>query len=348
MRWLFCFCGVVAALIIFGGFVRLTRSGLSIVEWDPVTGVLPPMGDVEWRQAFEQYQRSPEFMKVNSDMTLGEFQRIFLIEWIHRLVARLAGFTFAIPLAIFVARRTIPRRDLAPYLVMGSMFVLQAVAGWVMVASGLEDRPSVSHFNLTVHLLLAFLLLGLTLWIGLEHRRGLGACSPASAGPALERQGPTEWSTASRAIVGLLALLVVQIAYGGFTAGLKAGHVSNTWPRMLGALIPSGLFRSLTDLVESPATIVFVHRWFAFVVAAGAICVTALVRRGDANAATRRVATALLALIGVQIVLGVATVLSSVDIAIALTHQATAIALFSVTVVLLHRSLHGARRLRQE
>ncbi|MCB1269041.1 MAG: COX15/CtaA family protein, partial [Microthrixaceae bacterium] len=170
MRWLFAFSGVVAALIVFGGFVRLTRSGLSIVEWKPVTGVMPPIGEQAWHDAFAAYRRSPEFLIVNSSMTLDEFQRIFLIEWLHRLIARLAGFAFLIPFAVFVARRRIPRRDLGPYLAMGSLFVLQAVAGWVMVASGLESRPSVSHINLSVHLLLAFTLFALALWTALEHR----------------------------------------------------------------------------------------------------------------------------------------------------------------------------------
>ena len=119
MRWLFAFSGVVAALIVFGGFVRLTRSGLSIVEWKPVTGVVPPIGEQAWHDAFAAYRRSPEFLIVNSSMTLDEFQRIFLIEWLHRLIARLAGFAFLIPFAVFVARRRIPRRDLGPYLAMG-------------------------------------------------------------------------------------------------------------------------------------------------------------------------------------------------------------------------------------
>ncbi len=325
MRWLFGFCGVVAALIMFGGFVRLTRSGLSIVEWDPVTGVVPPIGETGWQQAFAEYRRSPEFIHVNSTMTLAEFQRIFLIEWIHRLVARLAGLSYAIPLTVFVLRRRIPRRDLGVYVAMGALFVLQAVAGWVMVASGLEDRPSVSHLNLTVHLLLAFALGGLALWTALEHRRGLSPTDHA------------RWSVASRATAGLLTVLLVQIAYGGFTAGLKAGHVSDTWPQMFGALVPSGLLRSVNDLLEAPATVAFIHRWFAFVVAGAAVVVTVVVHRTVGDRVARRASTALLALIGAQIVLGITTVLSSVETAVALAHQATAIALFAVTIVLLHR-----------
>lgn len=343
MRWLFAFCGVVAVLIVFGGFVRLTRSGLSIVEWDPVTGVLPPIGAKAWNRAFAEYQRSPEFIKVNSDMSLGEFKRIFTIEWVHRLVARLAGFAYAVPFLLFAVRKRIPRRDLGVYVAMGSLFVLQAVAGWVMVASGLKDRPSVSHFNLTVHLLLAFTLLGLALWSALDHLRGL---RDRTGQPAAARG----WSRQSALVAGFLAVLGVQIAYGGFTAGLKAGHVSDTWPKMFGVLVPAKLFGSVTDLFEAPATIVFIHRWFAFVVAAMAGLVAVVARSRWADPGVRRAVLGLLGVIVVQIVLGIVTVLTSVQMAVALLHQTTAIALFGVTVFLLHRlrSLDAASALPTE
>lgn len=332
-RWLFAFCGVVALLIVFGGFVRLTRSGLSIVEWDPVTGVVPPIGHDAWQDAFGEYQRSPEFEKVNSAMTLDEFRRIFLIEWIHRLVARLAGFAYAIPFFYFLVRRRIPRRDLPIYLVMGSLFVLQAVAGWVMVASGLKDRPSVSHFNLAVHLVLAFTLLGLALWAALCHRaiaRAGAAAEPGVAHP--------DWSPASKVSAAFVGALAVQVLYGGFTAGLKAGHVSDTWPLMFGQLIPTGLFAKVTDLFEAPATIVFIHRWFAFAVAAVAVWLLVVVRRHCwADSEARVGVWGLLAAIGVQIVLGVLTVLTGVNEVVALLHQATAIAVFSMGVFCLHR-----------
>ena len=332
-RWLFAFCGVVAVLIVFGGYVRLTRSGLSIVEWDPVTGVLPPIGAGAWRRAFAEYQRSPEFIKVNSTMTLGEFQRIFTIEWVHRLGARLAGFSYAVPFFVFVARKRIPRRDLGVYLVMGSLFVFQAIAGWVMVASGLKDRPSVSHFNLTVHLLLAFTLLALALWTALDHGRG-----------PMGGQGRSKRSRASVVATMFLGVLGIQIAYGGFTAGLKAGHVSDTWPKMFGVLVPGGLFDSFTDLFEEPATIVFIHRWFAFAVAAMAVLVV-VACRGREDLGVRRAVRWILVVVCLQIVLGVVTVLSSVQMVVALAHQATAIALFGASVYLLHslRSLDAAK-----
>lgn len=326
MRWLFAFCGVVAVLIVFGGFVRLTRSGLSITEWDPATGIIPPIGDRAWHEAFTRYRASPEYLKVNSSMTLDEFRRIFLIEWLHRLVARLAGLAFAIPLAVFLARRRIPRRDLGPYLVMGMLFVLQAIAGWLMVASGLEDRPSVSHYNLTVHLLLAFTLLALALWAALDHQAG-GARPPVGR----------PWTRSSKAAAGFLTVVVLQIAYGGMTAGLKAGYVSNTWPLMLGRLVPANLLDSPLDLVESPTTIAFVHRWFAFAVLTAAAALALATRPRWSDPTVRRAAAGLVAAVCLQVALGITTVLTSVKSTVALSHQAGAIVVFAAGLALLHR-----------
>ena len=326
MRWLCAFCCVVVFLILFGGFVRLTRSGLSIVEWEPVTGVVPPVGHQEWQEAFAEYQESPEFIKVNASMTLEEFRRIFLIEWLHRLVARLAGFSFLIPLAYFVARKRIPARDLPVYAAMGSLFLLQALAGWLMVASGLQDRPSVDHLNLTVHLLLAFLLLSLALWTALDHR--FGSCRLRS---------PARWSRPSRAAATLVALLVAQITYGGFTAGLKAGYVSNTWPRMFGELVPSALVVSLTDLIDSPVTVVFIHRWPAFAVLAASLALVTVVDHRHADPTIRRGLSTLIVVVIAQILLGIATVLTSISVPLALAHQGGATVLFGICIVLLHR-----------
>jgi len=172
MIWLSIFAFVVGFLIVFGGFVRLTRSGLSIVEWDPVTGVLPPIGQQAWKQEFAKYQESPEFQKVNQSMNLDGFKRIFFIEWFHRLVARLAGLVYAIPVFYFLIKGMIPRQEFGIYVVMGLLFIGQAFMGWFMVASGLVDRPSVSHFRLTLHLLLALALLAMSLWVALGHRFG--------------------------------------------------------------------------------------------------------------------------------------------------------------------------------
>jgi cytochrome c oxidase assembly protein subunit 15 len=326
MRWLLFFSFVVAFLIVFGGFVRLTRSGLSIVEWNPISGVLPPVGQQAWQEEFAKYQQTPEFIQINTGMTLPEYQYIFYIEWIHRLIARLAGLTYAIPVFYFLFKKTIPWREFGMYFVMGMLFISQAFAGWVMVASGLNERPAVSHFNLTIHLLLALGLMGLSLWTALGHKYGF---------PDSIRK--SSWSTPSKWASIYFSILILQIAYGGMTAGLKAGHVSSTWPLMFGKLLPPNLFGSLVNLIESPQTIVFVHRWLAWLVLLAAVIMVSFARRQNYLGEIKNGLMWLVAVIALQITLGVLTILSYVNIAIALFHQATAIGLFALGVYFIHR-----------
>jgi heme a synthase len=169
MNWLFLFAIIVAFLVVFGGFVRLTRSGLSITEWNPISGTSRPSAKQAWQVEFAKYQQTPEFQQVNFNMDLEEYKYIFYIEWFHRFIARFAGLFYAIPVFYFLFTKRIPFREFGIYFLMGMLFISQAFAGWVMVASGLVDRPSVSHFNLTIHLLLALTLLGLALWTALGH-----------------------------------------------------------------------------------------------------------------------------------------------------------------------------------
>jgi heme a synthase len=334
MRWLFVFACVVAFLIVFGGFVRLTRSGLSIVEWNPISGTIPPIGETAWQEEFAKYQQTPEFRQINFDMTLEEYQYIFYIEWIHRFIARLAGLVYALPVFYFLFKRAIPFREFGIYFLMGSLFIAQAFAGWIMVASGLVDRPSVSHFNLTTHLLLALTLLGLALWTALGHKFGFPDSTKKVEDGA---SALTKWSTPSKLTLVFFVLLMIQITYGGFTAGLKAGHVSDTWPLMFGMWIPPNLFSSFINILESPQTIVFIHRWFAFAVLAAVVYAYFIVRKNNYQRDLLAGWGWLVTVVVLQIVLGILTVLSFVNIVIALLHQATAIALFALTVYFLHR-----------
>jgi cytochrome c oxidase assembly protein subunit 15 len=326
MRWLLFFSFVVAFLIVFGGFVRLTRSGLSIVEWNPISGAFPPIGEQAWQEEFAKYQKTPEFLQINAGMTLPEYQYIFYIEWIHRNLARLAGLAYAIPIFYFLVKKTIPWREFGIYFVMGMLFISQAVAGWVMVASGLVDRPAVSHFNLTIHLLLALALLGLSLWTALGHKYGFPDSTRKSS-----------WSTPSKWAGAYFSILILQIAYGGMTAGLKAGHVSSTWPLMFGKLIPPNLFGSLINLIESPQTIVFIHRWLAWLVLIAALVMVVYARKQNYLGEIKNGVSWLIAAVALQITLGVLTILSFVNIVIALLHQATAIGLFALGVYFMHR-----------
>ena len=324
MKWLNTFVLIVAFLIVFGGFVRLTRSGLSIVEWNPISGSMPPIGQQAWQDEFAKYQQTPEYIKVNSSMTLEEYKFIFYMEWFHRNIARFAGLIYAIPVFYFLFTKKIPFKEFGIYFVMGMLFIGQAVACWVMVASGLVDRPSVSHFNLTIHLLLALSLLGLSLWTSLGHKYGF----------AIKK---TKWSTPSKLAVTFLGVLLIQISYGGFTAGLKAGHVSDTWPLMLGKLIPPNLFSSFINILENPFTIVFIHRWFAFVVLAAVIYVYYIVRKNNYQSDLLKGLQWFIGAVTLQIILGILTILSYVNIVVALLHQAGAIALFALAIYFIHR-----------
>ena len=326
MRWLFTFASIVAFLVVFGGFVRLTRSGLSIVEWNPISGSMPPIGAKAWQEEFSKYQQTPEYLKVNTGMTLGEYKFIFYMEWIHRNIARLAGLVYALPVFYFLYKKTIPWKEFGIYFVMGLLFLSQALAGWVMVASGLVDRPSVSHFNLTIHLLLALSLFGLSLWTAFGHKFGFPP-----------RDKKAKWSLPSKLAVTSFGILLIQISYGGFTAGLKAGHVSNTWPLMLGKLIPPNLFNSFINIFESPQTIVFIHRWFAWLGLIAAPFVFWVVKKQNYPQDIQNGLKWLIGFVALQITLGILTILSNVNIVIALMHQANAIALFGLAVYFIHR-----------
>ncbi|RPI88925.1 MAG: heme A synthase [Chloroflexi bacterium] len=326
MKWLLAFAFIVAFLVVFGGFVRLTRSGLSITEWNPVSGTLPPLGEQAWLDEFAKYRQTPEFKLVNANMTLEEYRYIFYIEWIHRFIARFAGLFYAIPVFYFLFKKTIPFKDFGIYFVMGLLFISQAFAGWIMVASGLVDRPSVSHFNLTIHLLLALTLLGLSLWTALGHKYGFP-----------EPGKRANWSLPSKLALASFILLIVQISYGGMTAGLKAGHVSDSWPLMFGKWIPPNLFSSWINLFETPQTIVFIHRWLAWL---GIIAVPVVFYLIKKQNYPQDIQTGLLWLIGavaLQITLGVLTILSYVNIWVALIHQANALVLFALAIYFIHR-----------
>jgi heme a synthase len=325
-KWLFLFAFIVAFLVVFGGFVRLTRSGLSIVEWNPISGVVPPMGQQAWAEEFAKYQKTPEYQLINVGMTLSEYKFIFYMEWVHRIIARLAGLIYAIPVFYFLFKKFIPLKEFGVYFVMGMLFIGQAIMGWYMVYSGLTDRPAVSHFRLTIHLLFALALFGLALWTYFGHKYGFPESSKKAS-----------WSMPSKLALGSTIILLIQISYGGMTAGLKAGHVSDTWPLMLGKLIPPNLFNSWINLIESPQTIVFIHRWFAWLGVILVPVVFYIVRKQNYPAEIQNGLKWLIGVVILQITLGILTILSYVNIVIALMHQANAIFLLGLALYFIHR-----------
>lgn len=328
--WLYILCALIAAMVVVGGFVRLSRAGLSIVEWNVLTGVIPPIGEQAWQAEFAKYQQTPEFQKVNAAMTLAAYQRIFLIEWAHRLIARLVGLIVFIPLAVFLIRGTIPWRKSGVYVLILLLFGFQGFLGWFMVASGLVDRPHVSHFRLTIHLLAALTLLALCLWQALN-------LTPRYAAVRHQRSIPGQRGLA----VLLLIVVVLQVAYGGLVAGLKAGHASDTWPLMFGYLIPPGLLSVITpwwqNLVETATTVHFIHRWFAFVVLITAAFIYYRARKTRDADTVQHGALVMIAVVGLQIVWGVSVVIFGVPLWLALLHQATAVLLFAVAIFLNHQ-----------
>ncbi|GAB4460560.1 MAG: COX15/CtaA family protein [Anaerolineae bacterium] len=328
--WLFSLCSLIAAMVLLGGFVRLTHSGLSIVEWQIVTGVVPPVSDAAWQVTFSQYQQTPEYRHINHDMTLPEYKFIYFIEYFHRLLGRLTGLILVIPLIIFLARKTISRREAPLYIGIGLLFALQGGMGWYMVKSGLVDRPAVSPYRLTAHLLLALLLFALCFWLALDKVNQ----------PSRVKRQPKR-GLVFKLSLGLTAILVVQITYGGFMAGLKAGHVSATFPLMFGYLIPPDLLSSLQpwplNLVANPLTVHFVHRWLGFVVLALIGILFYVVRKRTCAWKLQLSVAALLVLGGFQILLGIGVITWHVPLALALSHQTVALGLFALTLFINHQ-----------
>ncbi len=331
--WLLACAALVFAMVVVGGVTRLTRSGLSIVEWEPIVGAIPPLTDAQWQEAFEKYQRTPEYREVNVGMSLQAFKEIYYVEWFHRLLGRLIGLTFLGGLLYFSLRAPLPRTLLLRLVGIFLLGGLQGALGWFMVKSGLVDIPRVSPYRLTAHLALAVFIYGAILWTALSLRFPKAAGSAAASLSGLRRGG---WL--------LTGLVFVTILAGGFVAGTRAGFVFNDWPWMHGRLIPEGLYamRPLwADLFENVATVQFHHRLLAYLLAAATGWLWWRAQRCAALPAQSRVAVHALALaLLAQITLGILTLRYVVPIPLAAAHQAGALIVLSAALVF----VHGLRR----
>lgn len=326
--WLLACAVCVVAMVLVGGVTRLTRSGLSITQWDPVTGVLPPMGDTAWNDAFARYKATPEFQTVNSGMDLAAFERIYLVEWGHRLLGRFAGLLFGAPLVWFVAKRRLRGARLVRLLAVFGLGGLQGAVGWWMVKSGLVDVPRVSPYRLAAHLLFAMALLALLVWHAHEELEPADAPSPS----------PERSLGAGRLLAKMtIGAVVVTLAWGALMAGLHAGHVAPSFPTMNGAWLPPGMGGYERDLLENPITVHFTHRMLAYGTATLAVATAIAAWRSTRDALVRRRALALVALVAVQITLGALTVLRHVRIDLASAHQVNAALVLACAVMLLHR-----------
>jgi cytochrome c oxidase assembly protein subunit 15 len=321
--WLLAVAALVFAMIVVGGITRLTESGLSIVRWEPITGIVPPVGEPAWQAEFDAYRQSPQYQLVNTGMTLAEFKNIYFWEYVHRLLGRLIGLAFALPLAWFAWKQAIPRGygwKLVALLALGG---LQGAIGWWMVASGLVERPDVSHIRLAVHLLAALTIFAALIWVALDL---LALARRPDARPA---QVPT-------VAIWALSLLALQFLFGAYVAGLDAGFAYPTWPKMGADWFPSEapmLEPRLRNLVDNPIVVQFVHRWLAWGVAAAALMLA--LRAGRARHMIP--AAALIVAVSTQISLGIATLISGVDLEIAVAHQGMAALLLAATILAAHR-----------
>jgi cytochrome c oxidase assembly protein subunit 15 len=321
-RWLYAVAALIVAMVVVGGITRLTESGLSITQWKPISGIVPPLTTAQWQAEFANYRRIPEYQQLNRGMTLAGFQAIFFWEYLHRLLGRVIGMAFALPLIWFAAKRQVPRGygwRLAALLALGG---LQGAIGWWMVASGLSVRTDVSHIRLAVHLVTALVILGGIVWTARD----------------LMQLHASPFARAARlhpSAAAALLLLGVQITFGAFTAGLDAGYAFASWPLMGDALFPADtpmLAPAWRNAVDNPVAVQFIHRWLAFAAAAGLVWLALKARAAGAP----RAAAAVIGLTMLQILLGIATLLSGVEIVTAVAHQANAALLLIAAVVAAH------------
>lgn len=321
-RWLYAVAALIVAMVVVGGVTRLTESGLSITQWKPISGIVPPLTAGQWEAEFANYRRIPEYQQLNRGMSLAGFQAIFFWEYLHRALGRVIGLAFALPLAWFALHRRVPPGygwRLAALLALGG---LQGAIGWWMVVSGLSVRTDVSHIRLAVHLATALFILAGIVWTA----RDLDALATTPlARPARLRPGAA----------AVLALLAVQIVFGAFTAGLDAGYAFASWPLMGDAWFPAGvpmLAPAWRNAIDNPVVVQFVHRWLAFAAAAALGWLAWRAARQGAH----RAAVAVVVLVTLQIVLGIATLLTGVEIVVAVSHQANAALLLIAGTVAAH------------
>ena len=327
--WLLGCCALVFAIVVVGGITRLTHSGLSITEWQPIVGTLPPLSAADWEAAFAKYRETPEYREVNRGMTLAAFKGIFWWEYAHRLLGRLIGVAFLLPFLWFLARRRIPPGygwPLAGVFLLGG---LQGALGWYMVKSGLVADPRVSQFRLTAHLSLAFLIFGAMLWIALSLLLPVRARLDSPALRSVRR-----WA------FGIVLLVLAMVVTGGFVAGIRAGFAYNTFPLMNGALVPPEIVMlepAWKNFFWNMATVQFDHRlgaWLLFFLAP--IVLWKVHKAPGIPTRAKRGGNALVAMLALQIAVGIATLLLVVPLPLAALHQAGAVVVFALALNLAH------------
>jgi len=325
--WLFIVAGLIFAMVILGGVTRLTHSGLSMVDWKPVTGILPPIGEEQWLAEFDKYKTSPEYLKVNKGMSLSEFKSIFAFEYLHRVLGRLIGLAFLIPFLIFLWQGKIRRPLIPRFVILFILGGLQGLLGWYMVKSGLVNIPQVSQYRLTAHLVAAITLYAYILWTAMSLLTSgrIEVCNPAARG--LKRHG--------KFVTAIISLMIIS---GGFVAGTKAGYVFNTFPMMDGQWLPPGgmaLSPWYLNFFDNLATVQFNHRVLAIVVAITLFTYSLRGWRSNAiNETTCFTFTMLFLILLLQIGLGIATLIYVVPVTLGAMHQGGALLLLTIALIL--------------
>lgn len=319
--WLFACAALIFCMVILGGVTRLTDSGLSMVHWKPITGVIPPISESEWRAEMAHYKESPEYQKINRGLSLDDFKSIFYFEWAHRVLGRLIGIAFFVPFVWFLWRGNITRRESPRYIGLFILGGLQGLLGWYMVKSGLVDNPHVSQYRLAAHLLLAIVIYGFILWVAMSLWRGKSGPAPLNTRPFRQ------------ATQGLLALAFLTVFSGALVAGLDAGMIYNTFPKMGHEWIPTGidaLSPAYLNLFENKVTVQFDHRILALLTATAILLYGVWAQKQPAGPAIAASRWAMIIMVLIQVALGITTLLLQVPVWAGALHQAGALILLSL------------------
>ena len=325
--WLLTGCTLIFIMVIVGGITRLTHSGLSISNYKLISGTIPPTNALQWNEAFDLYKQYPEYQKLNYNMTIDEFKDIYFWEWIHRVIGRFIGLVFVIPFVYFLLRKQLKKSTIKKCLILLAMGGFQGFLGWFMVKSGLVDKPDVSHYRLAMHLTTAFLTFAYTFWVALD----------------LIFPSKKEINTRFRNLIRVgLVILVIQIIWGAFVAGLDAGWIHNHWPLMNdGELIHQSVTAEQEPLwrnfIEGKSGVQFVHRYLAYIVVGIIGFIWFKARKNKTTMLQQKGINLLLILVGVQFVLGVLTLVLFVPVWLGVLHQVTAFFLLATMTFTLHR-----------
>lgn len=325
--WLLAGCFLIYAMVVIGGITRLTHSGLSMVEWNMIIGSLPPMNEAEWQVPFEKYQQSPEYQIINNQFSLEEFKSIYWWEFIHRMLGRTIGVVFLIPFFYFLIKKKFDKPFLKKMYILLLLGAFQGVLGWFMVKSGLQKEPHVSHYRLAAHLISAFTVFGFTFWYALDLLYPQAIAETIILKKIKRLAGIT------------FAIVVIQIIYGAFVAGLKAGLFYNTFPRMGTSFVPDTLVSFdpfWKNFVENPSGVQFIHRYVAYAVVIMIVFLWETGRKMELSSLQRKASNFMAAVVGVQFLLGIITLLYAVPITMGVLHQTGAFVLFAAVLFFMH------------